>query len=108
MILRNGKFSGKILRKIFRTGKFSMENFPPHITTHDPSHGVLPSLPRQTSSLFSSAHVAVMSVFIQSLAVNGVTLFDAREEGLKWVVICFDLSTSYRTAKGFRFSRRRV
>jgi hypothetical protein len=36
MILRNGKFSGKILRtifwKIFRTGKFSMENFPPHIT----------------------------------------------------------------------------
>jgi hypothetical protein len=33
MILRNGKFSGKILRKIFRTGKFSMENFPPHITT---------------------------------------------------------------------------
>jgi hypothetical protein len=24
MILRNGKFSGKILRKIFRTGKFSM------------------------------------------------------------------------------------
>jgi hypothetical protein len=33
MILRNGKFSGKILRKIFRTGKFSMENFPPHITS---------------------------------------------------------------------------
>jgi hypothetical protein len=32
MILRNGKFSGKILRKIFRAGKFSMENFPPHIT----------------------------------------------------------------------------
>jgi hypothetical protein len=32
MILRNGKFSGKILRKIFRTRKFSMENFPPHIT----------------------------------------------------------------------------
>jgi hypothetical protein len=39
MILRNGKFSGKILRKIFwkifRTGKFSMENFPPHITVTD-------------------------------------------------------------------------
>jgi hypothetical protein len=33
MISRNGKFSGKMLRKIFRTGKFSMENFPPHITT---------------------------------------------------------------------------
>jgi hypothetical protein len=37
MILRNGKFSGKILRKIFwkifRTGKFSMEEYPPHITT---------------------------------------------------------------------------
>jgi hypothetical protein len=37
MILRNGKFSGKILRnflwKFFRTGKFSMENFPPHITS---------------------------------------------------------------------------
>jgi hypothetical protein len=36
MILRNGKFSGKIFRKIFwkmfRTGKCSMENFPPHIT----------------------------------------------------------------------------
>jgi hypothetical protein len=31
-------FSGKILRKIFwkifRTGKFSMENFPPHITNY--------------------------------------------------------------------------
>jgi hypothetical protein len=39
MLLRNGKFSGKILRKIFwkifRTGKFSMENFPPHITNCD-------------------------------------------------------------------------
>jgi hypothetical protein len=35
MILRNGKFSGKILRKIFRTGKFYMENFPPRITTYD-------------------------------------------------------------------------
>jgi hypothetical protein len=38
MISRNGKFSGKILWKIFwkifRTGKFSMENFPPHITIH--------------------------------------------------------------------------
>jgi hypothetical protein len=34
MILRNGNFSGKILRKIFRTGKFSMENFPPHITRY--------------------------------------------------------------------------
>jgi hypothetical protein len=32
MILRNGTFYGKILRKIFRTGKFSMANFPPHIT----------------------------------------------------------------------------
>jgi hypothetical protein len=32
MILRNGKFCGKILRKVFRTGKFYMENFPPHIT----------------------------------------------------------------------------
>jgi hypothetical protein len=32
MILRNGNFSGKILRKIFRTGKFSVENFTPHIT----------------------------------------------------------------------------
>jgi hypothetical protein len=32
MILRNEKFSEKILRKIFRTGKFSMENCPPHIT----------------------------------------------------------------------------
>jgi hypothetical protein len=34
MILRNGKFSGKILRKIFRMGKFCTENFPPHITIH--------------------------------------------------------------------------
>jgi hypothetical protein len=42
MILRNGKFSGKILRniflKIFRTGKFSMEKFPPHITRDSPDH----------------------------------------------------------------------
>jgi hypothetical protein len=41
MILRNGKFSGKILRKtfwkIFRTGKFSMENVPPHITRYSSS-----------------------------------------------------------------------
>jgi hypothetical protein len=44
MILRNGKFSGKILRKIFRTGKFFMENFPPHITTHTSTFGlILPS-----------------------------------------------------------------
>jgi hypothetical protein len=35
MILRNGKFSGKILRKIFRKGKISMKNFPPHITVYD-------------------------------------------------------------------------
>jgi hypothetical protein len=35
MILRNGKFSGKILRKIFRTGKFTMENFPPHVTSYE-------------------------------------------------------------------------
>jgi hypothetical protein len=34
MILRNGKFSGKILRKIFRAGKFSVEHFPPHITSY--------------------------------------------------------------------------
>jgi hypothetical protein len=33
MILSNGKFSEKILRKIFRTGKFYMENFPRHITS---------------------------------------------------------------------------
>jgi hypothetical protein len=43
MILRNGKFSGKILRKIFlkifRTGKFSMEHFPSHITRDSPDHG---------------------------------------------------------------------
>jgi hypothetical protein len=40
MILRNGKFSGKILRKIFRMEKFSMENFLPHITiNHVLDHG---------------------------------------------------------------------
>jgi hypothetical protein len=27
----------KIFCKIFRTGKFSMENFPPHITKKDPT-----------------------------------------------------------------------
>jgi hypothetical protein len=36
MILRNGKFSGKKLRTIFWKWKFSMENFPPHITSWYP------------------------------------------------------------------------
>jgi hypothetical protein len=31
MILRNGKFSGKILRKIFRTGKFSTSHHYPQV-----------------------------------------------------------------------------
>jgi hypothetical protein len=43
MILRNGQFSGKILLniflKIFRTGKFTTEKFPPHITRDSPDHG---------------------------------------------------------------------
>jgi hypothetical protein len=40
MISGNGKFSGKILRQIFRTGKFSMENFPPHITNYNQTTSV--------------------------------------------------------------------
>jgi hypothetical protein len=40
MILRNGKLSGKILRKFFRTGKFCMENIPPHITNSQHVTGV--------------------------------------------------------------------
>jgi hypothetical protein len=71
MILRNGKFSGKILRKIFwkifrtrkfsienflwkifRTRKFSMENFPPHITVHTSSEAHPVSYPMGTGGLF--------------------------------------------------------
>jgi hypothetical protein len=65
MILRNGKFSGKKMRTIFRTGKFSMGNFPPHITTvtaSQPTRSI-----KQTPFRSMQNKVIVLPIIIQQL-----------------------------------------